>query len=162
MRESRSETRTVRKQGNNKANGTFGTKVNGLSNYCIETNLTYAADKQSSILSNDFFRKFRHRNITKYLSGIDRSKAACLALLMSLRRLLYSSDEGFIHSESKTFLLADVQNVLAEHEMFDKFGGGETSKQGQAIETISCQTKDVGQFRQALRFLHRAVQGLKL
>ena len=33
--------------------------------------------------------------------------------------------------------------------MFDKFGGGETSKQRQAVETISCQAKNVGQFRQA-------------
>ena len=41
-----------------------------------------------------------------------------------------------------------MQNVLAEHEMFEKFGGGETSKQGQAVETSSCQTNNVGQFRQ--------------
>ena len=26
------------------------------------------------------------------------------------------------------------QNVLAEHEMFEKIGGGETSKQGQSVE----------------------------
>ena len=39
--------------------------------------------------------------------------------------------------------------MLAEHEMFEKFGGGETSKQGQAAETISCQANNVGQFRQA-------------
>ena len=32
-----------------------------------------------------------------------------------------------------------------------KFGGGETSKQGHAVETISCQANNVGQFRQALR-----------
>ena len=51
---------------------------------------------------------------------------------------------------TKTFLLTDVQNVLSEHEMFEKFGGGETSKQGQAVETISCQANSVGQFRQAL------------
>ena len=38
--------------------------------------------------------------------------------------------------------------MLAEHEMFDKFGGDETSKQGQAAETILCQAKNVGQFRQ--------------
>ena len=42
-----------------------------------------------------------------------------------------------------------MQNVLAEHEMFEKFSGGEMSKQGQAVETISCQANDVGQFRQA-------------
>ena len=40
--------------------------------------------------------------------------------------------------------------MLPEHEMFDKFGGGETSKQGQAVETISCQANNVGQFLQAL------------
>ena len=40
-------------------------------------------------------------------------------------------------SESKTFLLAVVQNVLAKHEMFEKFGVGETSKKGQAVETMS-------------------------
>ena len=44
-------------------------------------------------------------------------------------------------------MCADVQNVLAEHEMFDKLGGGETSKQGQAVETTSCQANSVGQFR---------------
>ena len=43
-----------------------------------------------------------------------------------------------------------MQNVLAEHEMSDRFGGGETSKQGQAVKTISCQANSVGQFRQAL------------
>ena len=44
-----------------------------------------------------------------------------------------------------------MQNVLVKHEMFEEFGGGETSKQGQAVETISCQANNVGQFRQALR-----------
>ena len=44
-----------------------------------------------------------------------------------------------------------MQNVLAKHEMFENFGGGETSKQGQAVETISCQANNVGQFRQAFR-----------
>ena len=48
---------------------------------------------------------------------------------------------------NKQHLLADVQNVLAENEMYEKFGGGETSKQGQAVETISCQANNVGQFR---------------
>ena len=41
--------------------------------------------------------------------------------------------------------------MLAEHEMFEKFGGGETSKQGQAVETISCHLNNAGQFRQALK-----------
>ena len=40
--------------------------------------------------------------------------------------------------------------MLAEHEMFEKFGGGETKKQGQAVETVSCQASNVCQFRQAL------------
>ena len=53
--------------------------------------------------------------------------------------------------QAKTFLLADVQNVLVKHEMFDKLGGGETSKQGQAVETISCQANNVGQFHQAFK-----------
>ena len=44
-----------------------------------------------------------------------------------------------------------MQNVLAEHEMFDKFGGGEMNKQGQAVETISCQANYVSQFHQASR-----------
>ena len=48
-------------------------------------------------------------------------------------------------------MLADVQNVLAEHEMFEKFGGGETSKQAHAVEAISCQANNVGQFRQAFK-----------
>ena len=47
---------------------------------------------------------------------------------------------------SKTFLLVYMKNVLAEHEMFEKFGGGETSKQGQAVSTISRQANNVGQF----------------
>ena len=41
--------------------------------------------------------------------------------------------------------------MLDKHIMFEKFGGGETSKQGQAVETISCQENNVSQFRQALR-----------
>ena len=41
--------------------------------------------------------------------------------------------------------------MLDEHKMFEKFGGGETSKQGQAVETMSCQANNVSQFRQALR-----------
>ena len=45
--------------------------------------------------------------------------------------------------------LADVQNVLAKHEMCEKFGGGETSKQGHAVETSSCQANNVGQFHHA-------------
>ena len=42
-----------------------------------------------------------------------------------------------------------MQNALIEHEMFEKVGGGEMSKQGQAVETILCQTSNVGQYRQA-------------
>ena len=41
--------------------------------------------------------------------------------------------------------------MLDEHEMFEKFGGGETSKQGQVVEFISCQENNVSQFRQALK-----------
>ena len=41
--------------------------------------------------------------------------------------------------------------MLDEHKMFEKSDGGETSKQGQAVETISCQANNVSQFRQALR-----------
>ena len=41
--------------------------------------------------------------------------------------------------------------MLDEHKMFDRFGGGETSKQGQAVETVSCQANNVSQFRQASR-----------
>ena len=41
--------------------------------------------------------------------------------------------------------------MLDEHKMFEKFGCGETSKQGQAVETILCQANNVCQFRQALR-----------
>ena len=43
--------------------------------------------------------------------------------------------------------------MLSEHEMLEKFDGGKTSKQGQAVETISCQANSVGQFRQALKKL---------
>ena len=42
-----------------------------------------------------------------------------------------------------------MQNVLAKHEMFEEIGGGETSKQGQEVESVSCQANNVGQFRQA-------------
>ena len=44
----------------------------------------------------------------------------------------------------------DLNHLLAKHEMFEKFGGGETSKKGQAVGTISCQASNVGQFCQAL------------
>ena len=44
-----------------------------------------------------------------------------------------------------------MQNVLAKLEMFEEIGGGETSKQGQEFESVSCQANNVGQFRQALR-----------
>ena len=44
-----------------------------------------------------------------------------------------------------------MQNMLDEHNMFEKFGGGETSKQGQAVEAILCQANNVSQFCQALR-----------
>ena len=43
-----------------------------------------------------------------------------------------------------------MQNVLAKHEMFEEIYGGETSKQGQEVESVSCQANNVGQFRQAL------------
>ena len=56
-------------------------------------------------------------------------------------------------SESKTFLLAHVQNVLAKHEMFEEIGDGETSKQGQEVVVVSCQANNVGQFHQALIIL---------
>ena len=46
--------------------------------------------------------------------------------------------------------------MLAKHEMFEKFGGGETSKHGGDVETISCQANNVGQFRQGLRVAERA------
>ena len=48
-------------------------------------------------------------------------------------------------------MLADVQNVLAKHEMFEETGGGETSKQGQEVDSVSCQANNVGQFRQAFK-----------
>ena len=44
-------------------------------------------------------------------------------------------------SKSKAFLLAVRQNVLAERKMFEKFDGGETSKQGHIVETIPCWEK---------------------
>ena len=47
--------------------------------------------------------------------------------------------------------------MLAEHEMFERFGGGETSKQGQAVETSSCQTNNVGHFRQAFNLCSEIV-----
>ena len=55
-----------------------------------------------------------------------------------------------------------MQNVLAEHEMLEKFGGGKANKQGQAVETISCQANNVGQFRQAFRIKSRRVKSLSL
>ena len=47
--------------------------------------------------------------------------------------------------------------MLAEHEMFEQSGGGETSEQGQAVEAISCQANNVGQYRQAFTFTIRSV-----
>ena len=55
-----------------------------------------------------------------------------------------------VSSVSKYAWIANKQNVLAEHDMFEKFGGGETSKQGQAAKSISCQANNVGQFLQCL------------
>ena len=43
-----------------------------------------------------------------------------------------------------------MQNVLSKHGMFERFGGGETSKQGHAVETISSQANNVGQFTRPL------------
>ena len=40
--------------------------------------------------------------------------------------------------------------MAAKHEMFEEIGGGETSKQGQEVESVSFQANNVGQFRQAL------------
>ena len=40
--------------------------------------------------------------------------------------------------------------MLAKHEMFEEISGGETSKQGQEVESVLCQANNVGQFRQAL------------
>ena len=48
-----------------------------------------------------------------------------------------------------------MQNVPDEHEIFEKFGGVKTSKQGQTVETISRQANNVSQFRHA-----RAGRGL--
>ena len=56
----------------------------------------------------------------------------------------------FAYRQAKMFLISDVQNVLAKHEMFEEIGGGKTSKQGQEVESVSCQANSVGQFRQAL------------
>ena len=33
-------------------------------------------------------------------------------------------------------MLADLQNVLAKHEMFEEIGGGETIKQGQEVKCL--------------------------
>ena len=43
-----------------------------------------------------------------------------------------------------------MQYVLAKHEMFKEIGGGETNKQGQEVESVSCKANNVGQFRQSL------------
>ena len=53
----------------------------------------------------------------------------------------------------KHFCLPTCKNVLAEYEMFDKFGGGKMSKQGQArvVKTISCHANNAGQFRQVFK-----------
>ena len=46
--------------------------------------------------------------------------------------------------------------------MFEKFGGGETGKQGQAVETSSCQTNNVGQFRQAFGDISERLRNVKV
>ena len=43
--------------------------------------------------------------------------------------------------------------MLAEHEMFEKLGGGEMGKQGKAVETISCQANNVSFARPLSNFL---------
>ena len=75
----------------------------------------------------------------------------CMAKLASMHRRTNISlpTSKNVFDLNQKHLLADMQNLLDEHEMFEKFGGGETSKQGQAVETISCQANNVSQFRQA-------------
>ena len=46
-----------------------------------------------------------------------------------------TEEPTFACRQSK-YLLADMQNMLDEHEIFEKFGGGKTSKQGQVVESI--------------------------
>ena len=50
-----------------------------------------------------------------------------------------------------------MQNVLAKYEMFEEIGGGETSKLGQEVESVSCQANNVGQFRQAFSLFFLSV-----
>ena len=50
-----------------------------------------------------------------------------------------------------------MQNVLSKHEKFEKFGAGETSKQGLAVKTISCQANMLVSFA---RPLYRVMQVL--
>ena len=63
------------------------------------------------------------------------------------------------HAQKNQHSLADHQKTFAcwhaKHAWRTwnvwKFGGGKTSKQGQVVETISCQANNVSQFRQPLR-----------
>ena len=57
----------------------------------------------------------------------------------------------FACRKAKIFLLPIGENVLTEHETFEKFGGGETSKQGSAVEPILRSANNVGQYYQALK-----------
>ena len=61
-------------------------------------------------------------------------------------------------AQNKQHLLADMQNVLAKHEMFEEIGGGETSKQVQEVESVSCQANNVSQFRQALTIVNNHME----
>ena len=52
--------------------------------------------------------------------------------------------------------------MLAEHEMFEKFGDWETSKQGQTAETNSCQANNVGKFRKSFIYSFEALLGMEI
>ena len=47
--------------------------------------------------------------------------------------------QNLLAEEQMYFCLLSGKNVLAEHEMFEKFGGGEESNQRDIVETVTGQ-----------------------
>ena len=67
--------------------------------------------------------------------GVSQIYKAKLTSKHKTSNICLPTSKNVFDLNEKHFLLADVQNVLVN--MFEKLGGGETSKQGHAIETIS-------------------------
>ena len=55
-------------------------------------------------------------------------------------------------------MLAVEQYVLAVYEIFEKFGGGETNKQGHIVEIFRSWANNVGRYRQVFTIQFNLIQ----